>query len=77
MLNIAMAKWISILLLLAVGCSNKLETGYEPRKLGDMTPAERRGLYAQDFTMEARAAAADKQSNNGSPFQNHLPGGQP
>jgi hypothetical protein len=72
-----MAKWISILLLVAAGCSNKLETGYEPHKLGDLTPAERRGLYAQDFTLEARAAQADQQSNNSDAFHSHLPGGQP
>jgi hypothetical protein len=37
------------------GCSNKLETGYEPRKLG-ASEAERRGFYAAPFTPEARAA---------------------
>ncbi len=37
------------------GCGNRLETGYEPSKLG-ATPAQRRGFYAADFTPEAKAA---------------------
>gem|GEM_PF-5955473 len=59
------------------GCVSKLETGYEPTKLGSMTPAERRGLYAQDFTPEAAAAQADQK--NGGPGYNsasRLPGAQ-
>jgi hypothetical protein len=37
------------------GCASKLETGYEPRKLGSSTEV-RRGYYAQPFTPEAKAA---------------------
>jgi hypothetical protein len=39
----------------AGGCASKLETGYEPRKLGSSTEV-RRGYYAQPFTPEAKAA---------------------
>ena len=41
---------------LSAGCSDKLETGYEPRRLG-ATATERRGYYAPPFTPEAAAAA--------------------
>ena len=67
---------ILLLLLVTAGCSAKLETGYEPNKLGTLTPAERRGLYAQNFTPEAEAAQND-QKNTGSDFRAQLPGGQP
>jgi hypothetical protein len=51
-----MLKLISTLVLVAlVGCSSKLETGYEPRKLG-ASDEIRRGFYAQPFTPEAKAA---------------------
>ena len=46
---------------LAAGCSTKLETGYEPRKLSDST-AERRAYYADPFTPEARAAAEERKT---------------
>ena len=39
----------------AAGCSAKLETGYEPRKIGS-NETERRGFYAAPFTREAREA---------------------
>ena len=50
-----------MLLALAVlgGCSSKLETGYEPRKLG-ASETERRGFYAGEFSPEARKAANDR-----------------
>jgi hypothetical protein len=57
------------------GCGAKLETGYAPRKLGTLTPAERRGLYAQDFSIEAQAAQADQNGEKNSQ-RNQLPGGQ-
>ena len=60
-------------LLCFAGCQTKLETGYEPAKLGALTPAERRGLYAQDFTLEARAAQADQTSNKDD-YHKRLPG---
>jgi len=43
------------LLLMAVGCSEKLETGYDPRKLGSSSEV-RRGFYAEPFSPEARKA---------------------
>jgi len=66
--------------VLAISCTNKLDTGYEPVKLGTMTPAQRRGLYAQDFTAESNAAAADQANqnkNSGADFGSHMPGGTP
>ena len=45
----------ALLLAALAGCSSKLETGYEPRKLGASDEA-RRGFYAQPFTPEAKAA---------------------
>ena len=73
----AMGKRWAVLLLLAAaaGCNNKLETGYEPTKLGTLTPAERRGLYAPDYSIEARAAQED-QSSNKDANRTKLPGGQ-
>ncbi len=53
---------VVMLLALAAGCSEKLETGYAPRKLG-ATEAQRRGYYAQPYTPEARAAETDKQTD--------------
>jgi poly(3-hydroxybutyrate) depolymerase len=41
--------------LAAAGCSNKLETGYEPRTIGS-NETERRGYYAAPFSKEAREA---------------------
>ena len=37
------------------GCSEKLETGYEPRRLGASNET-RRGFYAQPFSPEAQKA---------------------
>lgn len=37
-----------------LGCSNKLETGYEPIRL-NASPAQRRAFYAPPFSPEARA----------------------
>lgn len=75
-----MRRRLAILLLacLTASCNTKLETGYEPVKLGSLTPAQRRGLYAQDFTLEARAAEADKSNSNdntGADYHTHMPGG--
>jgi len=70
-------KWTILLLLAAAaGCNTKLETGYEPQKLGTLTPAERRGLYAPDYSVEARAAQEDKASNQQDTYRTRLPGGQ-
>lgn len=43
-----------------IGCSAKLETGYEPRKIGS-NETERRGFYAQPFSPEAREAEQGQQ----------------
>jgi len=59
--------WILIGTLLAgglvCGCSEKLETGYEPHQLS-ATSAQRRGYYASPYTPEAIAA---EQHDSGSP----------
>lgn len=47
----------------AIGCSDKLETGWEPRRL-DASPAERRAYYASPFTPEAAAAQQQQQSRS-------------
>jgi hypothetical protein len=50
---------ITVILLSALtfvpACSNKLETGYEPRTIGS-NEVERRGYYAAPFSKEAREA---------------------
>ncbi len=70
-------RWTLILLLaLAGGCATKLETGYEPQKLGTLTPAERRGLYAPDYSIEARAAQEEQKNNQTEGYRTKLPGGQ-
>ena len=45
---------------LACGCSDKLETGYEPHRLGSSS-AERRAYYASPYTPES--IAAEKEGN--------------
>ena len=47
----------------STGCSNKLETGYEPRQLG-VTSAERKGYYASPYTPEAAAAGRSQQAED-------------
>jgi len=51
---------VLVALLPALGCSNTLETGYKPRKLG-ASNTERRSYYASPFTPEARAAQLDRE----------------
>ena len=72
-------KILSAILCLGVaavaGCQSKLETGYEPSKLGTLTPTERRGLYAQDFTPEQQAAQNEQKSNSQDNYRTQLPGG--
>lgn len=46
---------LSLLILSAGACSNKLETGYEPQRL-NATPQQRRAYYAAPFSPESRAA---------------------
>jgi hypothetical protein len=54
------------------GCSEKLETGYDPRRLGASNEA-RRGFYAQPFSLEARKAKEYEQ-DFGSPGGRPKPG---
>jgi hypothetical protein len=51
---------ISLLVTLVAGCSNKLETGYEPRALNS-SQAVRRGYYASPFSPEAKAAQMERE----------------
>ena len=46
--------FILILICLAVGCTETLETGYKPQALG-ASAAVRRSYYASPFTPEAKA----------------------
>ena len=48
------------MLLLASGCTAKLETGYKPRLLGD-SDVTRRAYYAGQFTPQAKAAEKQEQ----------------
>jgi hypothetical protein len=56
-----MSKWILLILacLACTACENKLETGYEPTKLG-MSGASRRAMYSDPYTSEAQAAQQDQ-----------------
>jgi hypothetical protein len=51
----AIACLCAISLCAVVGCSEKLETGYDPRKIGSSSEV-RRGFYAAPFSPEARKA---------------------
>ena len=57
--------------LAIAGCSAKLETGYEPRRLNS-SDAERRGYYAAPFTPEAREAQMEREQE--SEFRRPRPG---
>jgi hypothetical protein len=62
-------RWAILLsLFAAVGCSNKTETGYTPRTLGDSETVQR-GYYASPFSPEARQAESERQIE----FQNRRP----
>ena len=66
-------RWrIIILLLLAAGCSSKLETGYEPKRL-DMPLARRETLYADPYSQQALEAQQD-QKDSGGGSEVHRPG---
>jgi hypothetical protein len=54
-LNAVVVLLAALLSACVAGCSSKLETGYEPRKLG-ASDETRRGFYAQPFSPEAKAA---------------------
>ena len=47
--------------MLISGCASGLETGYAPKKLG-VTPEERRGYYAPEFSPESQAAQAGREN---------------
>jgi hypothetical protein len=64
-----MGKWIIFLALAAVGCSAKLESGYDPKPL-NMSLAERRALYADPYSQQAQEALQDQ----GTESQMHKPG---
>jgi hypothetical protein len=51
---------LAIAMVLAGGCTAKLETGYKPRLLGD-SDVQRRGYYAGEFTPQAKAAEKQEQ----------------
>jgi hypothetical protein len=58
MRTFAAAVGVGLFLLIGMGglgCAEKLETGYDPRRLGASNEA-RRGFYAQPFSPEARKA---------------------
>ena len=62
-------RWaIFLCLFAAFGCSNKTETGYTPRTLGDSETVQR-GYYASPFSPEARQAESERQIE----FQNRRP----
>jgi len=48
------------LLAFVAGCSEQLETGYNPRPL-DASDITRRGFYASPYTREAKAAEAERE----------------
>jgi hypothetical protein len=50
--------WL-LVLALAAGCSNQLETGYKPQSLG-ASSSLRRSYYAGPFTPESQAAQEDR-----------------
>jgi hypothetical protein len=62
--------------LTLTGCSNALETGYVPRRLG-ANATERRGYYASPFTPEAQAAAQAQTTDTNSDIRgtSRRPGG--
>jgi hypothetical protein len=51
---------VGVVVLVAAGCSNTLETGYKPRALGDSS-VKRRAYYAAPFTPEAKAGEAARE----------------
>ena len=67
-----MGKRILLILLIAAGCSDKLESGYEPQKL-NMSIAERKALYADPYSQQAQEAQED-QEKGGSGSEMHTPG---
>ncbi len=60
-----MRRWsIVISLLLLAGCSTKLETGYEPKRL-DMPLSQRETLYSDPYSEQAMQAQQQDQGGGG------------
>ncbi|HEX4052790.1 MAG TPA: hypothetical protein VHX86_00860 [Tepidisphaeraceae bacterium] len=60
-----MQRWsFAISLLLLVGCSSKLETGYDPKRL-DMPLSQRETLYSDPYSEQAMQAQQEGQSGGG------------
>jgi hypothetical protein len=60
-----------ICLLPAAGCSSKLDTGYEPKRL-DMPLSREETLYADPYSQQAMQAQQDEPGSGGSVA--HRPG---
>jgi hypothetical protein len=69
----AMRKWHVAALLILSGCSGKLESGYEPRKL-DLSVAQRKALYAEPYSQQAAEAQQDNEDDEA---HGHAPPGTP
>jgi len=69
-----MRNWPGLIsLLLAAGCSSKLETGYQPKPL-DMPISQRETLYADPYSQHAMQAQQDQESGGGGGSEFHRPG---
>jgi hypothetical protein len=55
------------------GCSSKLETGYEPKRL-DMPLSQREALYADPYSHAAMQAQQDQQQQGSGGSQFKKPG---
>jgi hypothetical protein len=58
------SRFIVISLLILAGCSSKLETGYEPKRL-DMPLSQRETLYADPYSQEAMQAQQQQSQGGG------------
>jgi hypothetical protein len=61
-----------LLLVLAAGCSSRLETGYEPKPL-DMPISQRETLYSDPYSEHAMQAQQES-GGGGGESQFHRPG---
>jgi hypothetical protein len=69
--SFTMLLFIIVLAASAGGCSEKLESGYDPKRL-NMSIAERKALYADPYSQQAQEAQQDQSS--GGESQMHKPG---
>ncbi len=67
-LSLALTAGALTLGVVGSGCSDKLETGYRPNKLG-ANAAERRAFYAAPFTPEAAAGPDRDEALDGRRFR--------